>query len=56
MSDYLFLVKMVKKRYAIEELLFYREFKMVHLTLSRYASIIAFGQENMTIPPQFGVG
>jgi len=47
---------MVKKRYAIEEPPFYRESKMVHWTLSKYASIIAFGQENMTLPPQFGVG
>ncbi len=47
---------MVKKRYAIEELPFYRESKIAHLTLSKYASIIASESENMTIPPQFGVG
>ncbi len=35
---------------------FYRETKIVHLTLSQYASIIATKGENMTIPPQFGVG
>jgi hypothetical protein len=29
---------------------------MVHLTLSRYASRITSESENMTIPPQFGVG
>jgi len=47
---------MVKKRYAIEELPFYRESKIAHLILSQYVSIIAAESENMTIPPQFGVG
>jgi hypothetical protein len=35
---------------------FYRESKIIDLTLSKYASIIAAESENMTIPPQFGVG
>jgi serine/threonine-protein kinase RIO1 len=40
---------MVKKRYTIEEVPFYRESKMVHLTLSKYASITAEETENITI-------
>jgi hypothetical protein len=40
----------------MDTLIFYRESKMVHLTLSKYASIIAKESENMTIPPQFGGG
>jgi hypothetical protein len=35
---------------------FYRESKIIDLTLSKYASIIASEIKNMTIPPQFGVG
>jgi hypothetical protein len=40
----------------MDTIIFYREAKIVHLTLSKYASIIASESENMTIPPQFGVG
>jgi len=46
----------VKKRYAIEELPFYRESKTIDLKFSQYASRIASETENMTIPPQFSVG
>ncbi len=40
----------------MDTLSFDRESKIVHLTLSEYVSIIATESENMTIPPQFGVG
>ena len=40
----------------MDTLSFDRDSKIVHLTLSEYASIIASENENMTIPPQFGGG
>jgi hypothetical protein len=33
-----------------------RESKIIDLNFSKYASIIAAENKNMTIPPQFGVG
>ena len=40
----------------MDTLSFDRDSKIIDLTLSKYASIIASESENMTIPPQFGVG
>jgi len=40
----------------MDTIIFYRDSKMIDLTLSEYASIIASEIKNMTIPPQFGVG
>jgi hypothetical protein len=40
----------------MDTLSFDRDSKIIDLTLSKYASIIAAESENITIPPQFGVG